>query len=172
MIFGELFADGVDKRGVLVRGDGERRGEIVVSALARGLRRAGEPENKALSAPRAALCLCFQPRRGEAERRLVPLRDDQSDIFAERRRFEQVLLPEEPLFPFLRGEDVRVIEENVDIEMRREPLETRARARAAAAVKKEPGAGVKRRDERVHLPLIVSLLHGVSLLPSKRLFIL
>ena len=74
----------------------------------------------------AALSLCFQPRRGEVERRLVPLRDDQSDIFAERRRFEQVLLPEEPLFPFLRGEDVRVIEENVDIEMRREPLETRA----------------------------------------------
>ena len=109
-----------------MRRNGERRGKIVVSALARRRRRAGETENEALRAPRASLALAFQSRRGKAERRLVPLRDDQPDVFAERRGFEQMPLPEEPLFPLLRREDVRVIEENVDIEMRRKPLETRA----------------------------------------------
>lgn len=151
---------------------GERSGKKVIAARPCGIRRAGEPENKALRTPCAALLLRFQPRGGKAKGALVPLRNDQADIRAEGRFFEQVFLPVQALLPLLFRQDVRVIKENIDGKMRREPLKSRARARRTAAVKQKARSGIERGDHGVHLTLIVSLLHGTRSFPRRGIFIL
>ena len=117
-----------------MRRDGERGGKIIVSAVLCRRRRAGETEDEAFRTPRTALRLGLKTGGGKTESGFVPLRDNQPDVRAERRGVQQVFLPVQAFFPFLRGENAWVIEEYVDVEMRREPFETRTRTGSAARV--------------------------------------
>ena len=139
---------------VLVRGHGERGGEVI-AAEALGLPRGEvQPQLEALRAPRAALGLILKPAHGLVVGPAVVSAGDERDA---RYALEHAKLVLKPQVILRAGLDIGVIIAEEDLEVPRQIFEHIARAGPAAAVQQKPRPPGKRGRNPIEFELVIPL---------------
>ena len=160
----DLLAEGVDALGVLVARDRERRTEIVKAVFFGQLRALQKPQAEAFGAASAALRLVLQSRGAGKIVLVLPAFGQDADLLGQAHLLDQLDLGGKAARELLLRIEVGVVPEQRHVEIAREILQHRGRARAAAVVQQHARALPSALfDDPVQFSHIVSLVHGTIL---------